>query len=120
MNMQRVKVGDVVLIHNDGPRIHWRLGVVHSLIQGNDGLFRAVNVKTNNQVTSRPISKLYPLEVSLPPDNQLEHNNVPDRTVSIEHDARDRPLRAAVKRARTRLLEWTTRLSHPRRMLRTR
>ena len=69
-NMQHVKFRDVVLIHNDGPRLHWRLGVMDSLIQGNDGLVHAVNVKTNNRVTSQPISRLYPLEVSLPPDNQ--------------------------------------------------
>ena len=63
-NMQRVKVGDAVLIHNDRSRLHWpwRLGVVDSLIQGNDGLVRAVNVKTNNQATSQLISRPYPLE----------------------------------------------------------
>ena len=61
-NMQRVKVGDIVLIHN---KLHWILGVVDSLILGNDGLIHAENVKTNNQVTSKPISRLYPLEVSL-------------------------------------------------------
>jgi len=41
-------VGDVVLIHIDEPRIHWRLGVVESLIQGNYGLVYAVNVRSNN------------------------------------------------------------------------
>ena len=67
MNMQSVKAGDVVLIHDDGPRLYWKLGVVDSLIQGNDGLVRAVNVRTNDRITSRPISRLFPLEVSLPP-----------------------------------------------------
>ena len=68
--MQNVKVGEVVLIHDDGPRLHWRLGIIDNFIQGNDGLVRAVNVRTSNRVTSRPISRLYPLEVSLPPDDQ--------------------------------------------------
>jgi len=67
--MQQVNIEDVVLIHNDGPRIHWELGVLESLIQGNDGLVHAVNVRANNQVTSHPIARLYPLEVTLPPDD---------------------------------------------------
>ena len=41
MNMQNVKVGDMVLIHHDGPRLHQKLDIVDSLIQGNDGLVRA-------------------------------------------------------------------------------
>ena len=55
MNMQNVKVRDVVLIHNDGARLHWKLGIIDSLIQGNDGLVCAVNVRTNNRDTSRPV-----------------------------------------------------------------
>jgi len=35
---------------------------------------------------------------------------VPDKTVSVEGDRRCRPQLAA---ARTRLLEWTARLTHP-------
>ena len=33
-NIHNVRVGDVVLIHDDGPRLHWRLGVIDSFIQG--------------------------------------------------------------------------------------
>ena len=65
MNMQSGKAEHVVLIHDDGPRLYWKLGVIDSLIQGNDGLVHAVNVRTNNRITSRPISRLFPLEVSL-------------------------------------------------------
>ena len=109
-----MKVGDVVLIHDDRPRLHWRLGVIDSLIQGNDGLVRAVNVRTSNRVTSRPISRLYPLEVSLPPDDQSEHSSPTEPiTRNIEDMARNRPQRAAAKKARTCLLEWTARLKRP-------
>jgi len=31
-NTQTVKVGDVVLIHNDSPRVQWRLAVVEEVI----------------------------------------------------------------------------------------
>lgn len=114
MNVQNVKVEDMVLIHNDGPRLHWRLGVIDSLIQGNDGLVRAVNVRTNNRVTSRPISRLYPLEVSHPPDDQSGHSDATGTaTNGVEDGVGERLQRAAAKRARTRLLEWTTRLSRP-------
>ena len=91
-NVQNVKVGDVVLIHDDGPRLRWRFGVIEGLIEGNDGLVRAVNIRNNNRVTSRPISRLYPLEVSLPPDDRAELNDVTETaTSSMEGDVRDRP-----------------------------
>ena len=79
---------------------------MESLIHGNDGLVRAVNVRANNRVTSYPIVRLYPLEVTLPPDDQLghrdlpdgtvgasqsEHSDVPDETVSVEDDGGCRP-----------------------------
>ena len=96
-----MKVGDIVLIHDDGPKLHWRLGVIDSL--RNDGLCRAMNVRTSNRVTSRPISRLYPLEVSLPPDDQSEHSSPTEPiTRNIEDMARNRPQRAAAKKARTR------------------
>ena len=43
-NEQTIRVGDVVMIHDDGPRIHWWLAIVDSLIKGNDGLVRAANM----------------------------------------------------------------------------
>ncbi|XP_045033907.1 uncharacterized protein LOC116928660 [Daphnia magna] len=33
----RVKIGDVVLVHNEGPRIDWKLAVVEELIASPDG-----------------------------------------------------------------------------------
>ena len=62
-NMQKVKVGDVVLIHDDTPRIQWKLAIIEKINKGEDGLIRSVNVKTSTGKTNRPITKLYPLEV---------------------------------------------------------
>jgi len=45
-NRQDIKVGDVVLIHNEGPRLDWKLAVVEELIVGGDGLVRAANIRT--------------------------------------------------------------------------
>ena len=46
-NKCEIAVGDVVLVHNDGPRIKWRRAVVEELIHGGDGLVRAANIRTS-------------------------------------------------------------------------
>ena len=63
-NVQTVKEGDVVQIHDDCPRIQWRLGVVEQLNKGADGLIHSVQLRTSTRKTNRPIAKLYPLEVT--------------------------------------------------------
>jgi len=116
MNIQNVQIGDVVLIHDDGPRLHWRLGVIDSLIQGNDGFVRSANVRTSNRVTSRPISRLYPLEISHPPtdhDNSKQDSLTEPVIHNNDSEISNRPRREAAKKARTRLLEWTAQLSAP-------
>ena len=40
-NNQTVKVGDIVQIHDEGPRLTWLLAVIEELITGNNGLVRA-------------------------------------------------------------------------------
>jgi len=62
-NQQTIKVGDVVMVHDEGPRSRWRLARVDSLISGNDGRVRAANIRTDGGMTNRPITKLYPLEI---------------------------------------------------------
>ena len=47
-NIQRIRVGDVVLIHDDTPRTTWQLAVVEELIQGIDGLTRAAKIPTKH------------------------------------------------------------------------
>ena len=61
---QMIKVGDVVLIHNDSPRTSWRMAVIENLIKGNDGYVRAAEVRTSSGRTNRPIARLYPLEIT--------------------------------------------------------
>ncbi|XP_045174518.2 uncharacterized protein LOC123535831 [Mercenaria mercenaria] len=59
-----VTIGDVVQIHDTSlPRNRWSLGVIEDVIVGNDGLIRAARVRSRRGVTTRPISKLYPLEL---------------------------------------------------------
>jgi len=66
-NIQKVKVqgvGDVLLIHNDTPRMQWKLAIIEGLNKGEDGLIRLANVRTSTGQTNQPIAKLYPLEVT--------------------------------------------------------
>jgi len=55
-NKQLVRKGDVVLIHDEKPRLNWKLAVIEALLMGNDGFARTANVCTGNYVKSRPIS----------------------------------------------------------------
>ena len=63
-NKQTVKVGDIVLIHDDTPRVQWKLAMFEEVNKGTDGLIRSAIVRTASGRTNRPIAKLYPLEVT--------------------------------------------------------
>jgi len=66
---QHVKVGDVVILKNDSTkRVFWKMGIVESLLIGQDGCTRAAIVKVANAEKSpkrlkRSIKHLFPLEV---------------------------------------------------------
>ena len=63
-NSQTIRVGEVIQVHDESTRIRWKLAVVESLIYGNDRLVRAAKIKfANGLIATRPIIKLYPLEV---------------------------------------------------------
>ncbi|XP_060574452.1 uncharacterized protein LOC132732105 [Ruditapes philippinarum] len=62
-NSQTIKVGDVVIIHDETLKTQWKLGTFKQLITSKDGVTRAAMVRTSNgHTTSRPIVKLFPLE----------------------------------------------------------
>ena len=68
-NKQMIRVGDVVIVQDDFiPRLQWNLAVVDELLTGNDGFSRAARIRTVKGITTRPIVKLYPLEVVQKPD----------------------------------------------------
>ncbi|KAH3704611.1 hypothetical protein DPMN_079670 [Dreissena polymorpha] len=57
-------LGDVVIVQDDFKRqIQRTLAVVEELLTGNDGLTRDARLSTSSRITTRPIIKLYPLEV---------------------------------------------------------
>jgi len=61
-----VRIGDVVLIHEDNrSRLLWRLAVVIQTYPGRDGRVRACDVRLGSrQVLKRPVQLLFPLEIT--------------------------------------------------------
>ena len=58
-NNQTVKVGDIVQIHDKGPRLSWHLAVIEESITGNDGLVRVAIIRTSTGHINHPVIKLY-------------------------------------------------------------
>lgn len=90
-----VEKGDVVMIHDEGPRNRWKMAVVDQLINGKDGEIRAVNLRTAKGSTNRAISKLYPIGMSEPANQESRHFS--------SQPVRVRPKRKAAKEANIRL-----------------
>ena len=94
-NNQRIKVGDVVLVHDESPRMLCKMAVVTDLVRGNDGLVRAAKIRMKNTETSRPIVKLYPLEIRSATDDA-------DQSICDK----DRPKRDASVKAKENIRKW--------------
>jgi len=128
---QQVKIGDVVLVHDECPRMNWKLAVIEDLTKGNDGMVRSATIRTKNGITNRPVVKLYPLEVTSDAGSlrdqmtELTDNDESNATetdvAETDHSAqvRIRPRRKAAEQAQQRILEWTGCTRAPRRMLET-
>ena len=108
---QGINVKDVVLIHDDCPRINWRMAVVESLVTGKDGMVRSANIRTKNGMTNRPVTKLYPLELSEHSDVTHSEGDQGEHTVTEkgpdEPAPKARPQRGAAQRAREQLAKWS-------------
>ena len=50
--------------HDECPRINWKLPVVEDLTIGNNGMICSAKIRAKNGVINRPVTKLYPLEVT--------------------------------------------------------
>ncbi|XP_063420482.1 uncharacterized protein LOC134705689 [Mytilus trossulus] len=73
-DIQTIKVGDVVQVYEESPRTKWNLAVIDQLNIGGDGKTRSAVIRTKHGLTSRPITKLYPLEVSENRDFTIDNN----------------------------------------------
>ena len=117
-NSQTIKVGDVVLVHDDTPQVDWRMAVIEELITGNDGLVRAAKIRTAKRRTNRPITKLVSLEVSSsdsetlrqPPPTESPSSSNTEKNIDGTGQNQGRPQRLAARRERERVTDWTSRL----------
>ena len=118
-NKQAIKQGDIVIVHDDKPRMQWRLAVVEKLIVGRDKLVRAANIRMGTYRTSRPIVKLYPLEVrseediiqAVANDSQDKSTEHPEDGASSTSSPSIRPQRKAAAKALQRMSQWATTIS---------
>ncbi|RMX46501.1 hypothetical protein pdam_00020512 [Pocillopora damicornis] len=98
--------GKVVLIHDETPRNQWKLGVIIQLHQGKDGLVRSVTLRTaRGNLISRPIEKLYPLEVLAEVDNLQGSEEKFKNHKEIRSIGQKRTQRAAAQRAAMKINE---------------
>ena len=106
-NKQAVKKGEVVLVHDDGPRANWRLAVIEDVVTCNDRLTKSAKIRTSTGRTNHPISRLYPLEVSCEEDLEHTGQHAMDQCVDVL------PTRAAALKGRAKLTDWVNILCGP-------
>ena len=76
-----LKVGEVVLVADDREkRLNWKMGVVRQLIIGRDGRCRAAIVQVKSGMLTRPVRKLYKLEICAESDNLPPITRLPEDT----------------------------------------
>ena len=99
------KIGDVCLIHDEGPKKFWNLGLVTEIVQGQDGKTRMAHVKTANGMTNRALPKLYPLGVwhDLTDKPPSEQNKKDEKQGESEQTKRTTEKRQAAIRARSNI-----------------
>ena len=103
----QIAENDVVILHDENlPRSRWRLGRVEKLIRGDQDIVRGAVVKVtgkkgNPSRLNRPVSKLFPLEVThkntegkidILPDTETENlsTRAPRRSAAINAGARSK------------------------------
>ena len=98
--------GKVVLILDETPRNQWKLGVIIQLDQGKDGLVRSVTLRTaKGNLISRPIEKLYHLEVLAEEDNLQDSKDKFKNPEEIRSTSEKRTQRANAQRAALKIKE---------------
>ena len=124
------KVNDVVLIHENCPKLQWKMGRILELLYGPDNIARVAKIKTKNGILTRAIINLYPLEVNdersflkpnpeplttgdtdMPPAVNQEEPTSINGTHSMDTAPTERPYRSrrvAAEQARKRIRDQLT------------
>ena len=111
-----MKVGDIVLIHDDTPRVQWKLAVIEGVNKEADGLIRSANVRTSTGRTNRPIARLYPLEVTAAETPETSEScDKPREQSSAPTPPRpeQRPVRQVALKGHQKVQQWTNSLLGP-------
>uniref|UniRef100_A0A1I7VQL9 Integrase catalytic domain-containing protein n=1 Tax=Loa loa TaxID=7209 RepID=A0A1I7VQL9_LOALO len=66
------KIDELVLLKGDCPRNTWKMGRVHKLLRGKDGVCRSAVITANGNELVRAVGHLYPLEIS---SDKMEKKN---------------------------------------------
>lgn len=126
-NPTQVSVGDVVVVHSaDQPRAFWKLGQIKEVLPGRDGEIRGAVVRVASKgrqasTLHRPVSLLYPIEMSLRSQDSFiaygEGTTIPSTSIDPQSSPQDdqrqdvevpgtlrRSKRAAAFKARDQLL----------------
>ena len=78
-NKQTINIGDVVLVHDDKPRIKWKLAVIKNLTEGKDGYVQYGQLtyaqRTEKQIDRSPSYILSKYVQPLQQNIQLKSNN---------------------------------------------
>jgi len=96
---QRVKIGDIVSVHDESlPRAKWRMGVVHELINGVDkktkGTVVRIADKGKSSYLRRPLQRLFPLEIL--DDVEKEPKSITGDVTSV-NEGKPEPVQAEPK-----------------------
>ena len=98
----KIQRGDVVLVYNENkPRLQWKLAQVEQLLPGKDGLVRSMKIKTENGITSRPITK-HPLEITAMCDSPTPKGGMD----TMDTDLPQRPSHDAALAAKFRIEDY--------------
>ena len=94
-----VETGDVVLVHDSTPRNRWKTAIVTRLLPCSDNKVRSVELRFPSGLkTTRPVSKLYPLEVNHRFDGE-------DLVISNDVNTRIMPSRESARVAKSKISE---------------
>ena len=99
-----IKIDDIVLIKNNiQTRPFWHLGRVVRLIVGSDDKIRSAEIKIGDNIVLHSLKHLYPLELSLQPDNsgQLVEEPIPSCSQPVDSN-NTRPKRTCINKSKNR------------------
>ena len=80
------QAGDVVLIKENLPRGRWKVGIIHELVRGRDGLIRSAKLLISpKNYLHRALSLLYPIECPRESSTQPNHSETSEQRQSNGH-----------------------------------